>query len=55
MKITKFQGWVIFATTCFLFTLSQFYKTSIAVITPQLMTDLALDAPGDLKLMSSRA
>lgn len=52
MKITKFQSWVIFATTCFLFTLSQFYKTSIAVITPQLMADLALDAKG-LSLMSA--
>lgn len=52
MRITKFQAWIIFTTACFLFTLSQFYKTSIAVITPQLMADLTLDAKG-LSVMSA--
>ncbi len=52
MKNTTFQAWIIFAIACFLFTLSQFYKTSIAVITPQLMADLALDAKG-LSVMSA--
>jgi sugar phosphate permease len=52
MHKTKSKAWIIFAATCFLFTLSQFYKTSIAVITPQLMNDLALDAKG-LSLMSA--
>ena len=52
MNHIKSRAWIVFASTCFLFTLSQFYKTSIAVITPQLMTDLALDAKG-LSLMSA--
>ena len=52
MNNPNYRGWIIFATACFLFTLSQFYKTSIAVITPQLMADLALDAKG-LSLMSA--
>ena len=52
MNNPNYRGWIIFATACFLFVLSQFYKTSIAVITPQLMTDLALDAKG-LSLMSA--
>ena len=52
MNDPNYRGWIIFATACFLFVLSQFYKTSIAVITPQLMTDLALDAKG-LSVMSA--
>ena len=52
MKNPNVRAWIIFATACFLFVLSQFYKTSIAVITPQLMTDLALDAKG-LSVMSA--
>ena len=52
MKFTLSRSWIIFAATCSLFLLSQFYKTSIAVITPQLMADLALDTKG-ISLMSA--
>jgi sugar phosphate permease len=52
MKLFFSRNWIIFAATCFLFLLSQFYKTSIAVITPQLMADLSLDTKG-ISLMSA--
>ena len=43
---------VIFILTCSLFVLSQFYRVSVAVITPNLMTDLALSTKS-LSLMSA--
>lgn len=46
MKLAIPRCWAVFAATCVLFLLSQFFKTCIAVITPQLMADLALDASG---------
>jgi len=46
MKISIPRCWIIFFATCTLFLFSQFYKTCIAVITPQLMADLSLDAKG---------
>ena len=46
MKLSIPRCWAIFAATCSLFLLSQFFKTCIAVITPQLMADLSLDARG---------
>jgi MFS family permease len=52
MKLSIPRCWAIFAATCTLFLLSQFYKTCLAVITPQLMADLSLDAKG-ISLMSA--
>ena len=52
MKFSVPRCWIVFGAISLLFGLSQFYKTSIAVITPQLMTDLSLDARG-LSLMSA--
>ncbi len=46
------RRWAIFSIATLLFVLSQFYRASIAVITPQLMADLALDA-GGLSLATS--
>jgi len=46
------RRWVIFVLTSSLFVLSQFYRASIAVITPDLIADLSLEAAG-LSLMSS--
>jgi MFS family permease len=46
MKLSIPRYWVIFAATCTLFLLSQFYKTCLAVITPLLMADLSIDAKG---------
>ncbi len=46
------RRWVIFFLACFLFVLSQFYRASVAVISPELMAELALDARG-LSLVSA--
>jgi len=46
------RRWAIFLVTAFLFVLSQFYRVTIAVITPQLTADLALSAQ-ELSLMSA--
>ncbi len=46
------RRWAIFSVTAMLFFLSQFYRTSIAVIATELMTDLDLD-PDGLSLLSA--
>ena len=46
------RRWLIFLVTASLFILSQFYRATIAVITPQLITDLSMSAR-DLSLMSA--
>ena len=46
------RRWAIFVVTSLLFVLSQFYRASIAVITPNLMADLSLNTKG-LSLMSA--
>src|SRR4030042_1953826 len=43
MKHTISRRWIIFFAACMLFVLSQFYRASIAVITPDLIRDLGLD------------
>ena len=52
MQIQFTRRWVVFVVSAMLFVLSQFYRATIAVITPQLIADLALDARG-LSLMSA--
>jgi len=52
MPISISRRWVIFFLACFLFVLSQFYRASVAVISPDLMAELALDARG-LSLVSA--
>ncbi len=46
------RRWAIFLVTASLFVLSQFYRVTLAVITPQLTADLALSAQ-ELSLMSA--
>jgi sugar phosphate permease len=46
------KRWIIFLIACLLFILSQFYRTSIAVITPDLIQDVAIDTRG-LSLISA--
>jgi sugar phosphate permease len=46
MKSVIIQGWIVFSAACSLFVISQFYKSCMAVITPQLMADLSLGAKG---------
>ncbi|MFY9942847.1 MAG: MFS transporter [Desulfobacterales bacterium] len=46
------RRWAIFLIASTLFLFSQFYRASIAVISPQLMADVGLDA-GGLSLMSA--
>jgi len=38
--------WVLFVLATLLFVLSQFYRATVAVITPQLMADMSLDTRG---------
>jgi sugar phosphate permease len=52
MKFTLSRRWAIFSMACLLFVLSQFYRASIAVITPNLISDLGLDTRG-LSLISA--
>jgi len=52
MKYGMFGRWGIFSMACLLFVLSQFYRASIAVITPDLIRDLGLDTRG-LSLISA--
>jgi sugar phosphate permease len=52
MKFTISRRWAIFSMACLLFVLSQFYRASIAVITPNLISDLGLDTRG-LSLISA--
>jgi sugar phosphate permease len=46
------RRWVVFFLACLLFVLSQFYRASIAVIAPDLVSELALDTKG-LSLVSA--
>ena len=41
-----YRRWVLFILSTLLFVLSQFYRATVAVITPQLMADMSLDARG---------
>ena len=52
MAVAISRRWIIFGLTSSLFLLSQFYRASIAVITPDLIRDLALDT-GGLSAMSA--
>ena len=52
MKFAISRRWAIFFMACLLFVLSQFYRASIAVITPNLISDLGLDISG-LSLISA--
>jgi sugar phosphate permease len=55
MNLMKFRihpRWTVFFMACLLFILSQFYRASIAVITPNLISDLGLDTRG-LSLISA--
>jgi len=52
MDVTISRRWVIFFITCLLFVLSQFYRSSVAVISPNLIDDLALDTKA-LSLISA--
>ena len=44
--------WIIYLISCLLFTFSQFYRSSIAVISPNLVEELNLDTE-DLGLISA--
>jgi sugar phosphate permease len=52
MKFAISRSWTVFSMACLLFILSQFYRASIAVITPDLISDLGLDTRG-LSLISA--
>ena len=52
MLIESHRRWVIFLLSCLLFTFSQFYRSSIAVISPNLVADLNLDTK-DLGIISA--
>jgi len=52
MHFSISRRWLIFVVACMSFVLSQFYRSSIAVISPNLITDLNLDANG-LSLISA--
>ena len=52
MPFSLSRRWVIFFLACFLFVLSQFYRASVAVISPDLIRDLGLDTRG-LSLVSA--
>ncbi|MFH1985257.1 MAG: MFS transporter [Pseudomonadota bacterium] len=50
--ILKHRRWIIYLISCLLFILSQFYRSSIAVISPNLVAELNLDTE-DLGLISA--
>ena len=52
MNLKKYRRWSIYLISCLLFIFSQFYRSSIAVITPNLVNDLYLD-PEELGLISA--
>lgn len=52
MTATPVRPWLIFFSSASLFVLSQFYRAAVAVITPQLIADVGLDARG-LSLLSA--
>jgi len=45
-SFTISRRWIILSAACLLFVLSQFYRASIAVITPDLIRDIGLDTRG---------
>src|SRR4030042_115147 len=51
-NLTISRRWMVLFAACMLFVLSQFYRASIAVITPDLIRDLGLDTRG-LSLVSA--
>jgi len=52
MTLKNHRRWIIYLISCLLFTFSQFYRSSIAVISPNLIYDLNLDTE-DLGLISA--
>ena len=52
MPFTISRRWAIFCISSFLFVISQFYRASLAVITPQLINEFNLQ-PNDLGLLSA--
>jgi sugar phosphate permease len=52
MTLKKHRRWIIYLISCLLFTFSQFYRSSIAVISPNLVDDLNFDTE-DLGLISA--
>lgn len=52
MMHDSIRRWIIFLMACLLFLLSQFYRASVAVISPNLIQDLSLDTRG-LSLISA--
>lgn len=46
MPVKLSRRWAIFCIACMLFILSQFYRATVAVITPNLITDVGIDAKG---------
>lgn len=52
MTLNKYRRWIIYFISCLLFVLSQFYRSSIAVITPNLVNELHFD-PEELGLISA--
>ncbi len=52
MWLSLSRRWVIFSIASLLFLLSQFYRASIAVITPELMVDTGINI-GELSLISA--
>ena len=52
MTFALSRRWIIFSTATLLFLLSQFYRASVAVITPDLIRELGLDTRG-LSLISA--
>ena len=52
MITKKNRRWIIYLISCLLFTFSQFYRSSIAVISPNLIEELGLDTE-DLGLISA--
>jgi hypothetical protein len=44
MILKKHRRWIIYLMSCLLFSFSQFYRSSIAVISPNLVEAIDLDA-----------
>ena len=52
MILKKHRRWIIYLIACLLFVFSQFYRSSIAVISPNLVAELNLDTE-ELGLISA--
>jgi len=52
MLLKKHRRWIIYLIGCLLFVFSQFYRSSIAVISPNLVAELNLDT-AELGLISA--